>query len=290
MPQSRINFEALEADFESRQERAFSRADLLSIFRSAPLDWNLPRNIEEQVFIEMLLRRTKMREIKLVSSDYPLVVRYVWGKTVASVSVALSIKRHAFLSHSSAMWIHGIGGDENRIYINVEQSKKPRTHSALTQESIDRAFRNKQRRSRLVYKYNNATITVLSGKNSGNLEVGPSKTPSGEQVEATSLERTLIDITVRAAYAGGVAQVLEGFRRSRGRVSVEKVLWVLKGLDYIYPYHQAIGFYIKQAGYGEADQDLVRKLGTPFLFYLSHESKHLALDEDFKVFFPKPLK
>lgn len=246
--------------------------------------------MKEQAFIDMLLRRTKMREVKLASSDYPSIIRYVWGKNVAPVSVALSIKRGAFLSHSSAMWIHGLGGDKNHIHINVEQSKKPPSRSVLTQESIDQAFRNKQRRSRLAYKYDDATITVLSGKNSGNLEVQPATAPSGEQVRVTSLERTLIDITVRAAYAGGVAHVLDGFRRCRGRVSVEKLLRVLKELDYVYPYHQAIGFYVKQAEYGKAEQDLVRKLGTPFLFYLTHESKQLALDEDFKVFFPKSLK
>ena len=89
----------------------------------------------------------------VVSSEYPSVIRYVLGNNVGPVSLALSIKRHAFLSHNSAMWIHGLAGDEKHIYINVEQSKTPPPSSALTQESIDRAFRNEQRRSKLVYKY-----------------------------------------------------------------------------------------------------------------------------------------
>jgi hypothetical protein len=79
----------------------------------------------------------------------------------------------------------------------------------------DCAFRNAQRQSKLVYKYRNATIVVLSGKNSGRLEVGRGRTPSGEEVEVTSIERTLIDIAVRPAYAGGIAEVLEGFRKAQ---------------------------------------------------------------------------
>jgi hypothetical protein len=71
---------------------------------------------------------------------------------------------------------------------------------------------------------------------------------------------------------------------------VNKLLSVLKALDYTYPYHQSLGFYMKLAGSGKADQDLVRRLGTQFSFYLGHGLSDLALDEDFKVFFPKSLK
>jgi hypothetical protein len=39
-----------------------------------------------------------------------------------------------------------------------------------------------------------------------------------------------------------------------------------------------------------ADQDLVRRLGAQFSFYLGHGLSDLTLDEDFKVFFPKSLK
>jgi|ERR1700676_700151 len=290
MTKSRINLSRLEAAFQGRREKAFSQADLFATFIAAPLEWNLPRSMTKQTFIEMLLRRTKMSEVTLASSDYPPLIRYVWDKKATPVSLALSIKRNAFVSHGSAMWVHGIGGDENLIFINVEQSKKPPNRSVLTQEGIDRAFRSEQRQSRLVYKYRDATITVLNGKNSGNLEVELAKAPSGEEVEATSLERTLIDITVRPAYAGGITAVLDGFRRSLGTVSVNKLLSVLKALDYTYPYHQSLGFYMKLAGYGKVDQDLVIRLGTQFSFYLGHGLGDLALDEDFKVFFPKSLK
>jgi len=64
--------------------------------------------------------------------------------------------------------------------------------------------------------------------------------PNGEPLDVTDLERTLIDIVVRPAYAGGVHQVLTAFVRSRPKVSLERIAKLLRRLDYIYPYQQAI--------------------------------------------------
>jgi hypothetical protein len=188
------------------------------------------------------------------------------------------------------MWIHRLGGDERHIFVNSEQSEKPPNRSVLTQESIDRAFHNEQRRSKLVYRYRGTTMTVLNGKSSGRLEVEPAKTPSGEKVEVTSLERTLVDITVRPAYAGGIAHVHESFRKARRKVSVDKLLRILKALDYSYPYHQSLGFYMKRSVYAEADLNLVKNLGTEFNFYLAHAMKDSVFDDEFRVFFPRSLR
>jgi len=100
----------------------------------------LPRSMNPNTFVEMLLSRTKMTQVKLNSPDYPRLLRYVWGAGVAPVLLALSIKRNSFCSHGSAMWIHGLGGSERHIFVNSEQSTKPPNRSTLTQEGIDRAF------------------------------------------------------------------------------------------------------------------------------------------------------
>lgn len=109
-------------------------------------------------------------------------------------------------------------------------------------------------------------------------------------MDVTSLERTLIDITVRPGYAGGAPLVLRAFRLAKNRASISKLIVLLRKLDYTYPYHQSIGFYLKQAGYTEADQLLARTEGIKFAFYLCHGLKDPAFDPDWKVFFPRLLK
>jgi hypothetical protein len=60
---------------------------------------------------------------------------------------------------------------------------------------------------------------------------------------------TLIDLAVRPSCAGGVYGVPAAYRRAKDLVSMRTVLSILKKLDYVYPYYQAIGFYMQRAGF-----------------------------------------
>jgi hypothetical protein len=146
-----------------------------------------------KVFLRMLLKKTKLRELRLHSPHYSSLVRYTAQSNVSPISVALSImKNDAYFSHASAMWIHGLGKDYRNVFINKEQSQKDTSSSPLSQEAIHRAFRNKQRRSKLFYKYDESTITVLSGKHTARNGVVSATAPSGHKLDVTSIERTLI--------------------------------------------------------------------------------------------------
>lgn len=145
----------------------------------------------------------------------------------------------------------------------------PTPQGPLNQDAIDRAFANKQRASQDVYFWGRVRVTVLSGKNSGRLGV-QQHVHGNSAVEITGLERTLIDLTVRPDYAGGPGQVLEAFRRSQPRLSVDRLLGRLTGLGYRYPYHQAIGFYMERAGYGENELAKLEAVGTNLDFYIGY--------------------
>jgi hypothetical protein len=290
MPKSKINISLLTQYFENNSDRTFSLSDLESLFVDKAREWNLPPSMTQQTFVQMLLHRTKLRQLRLPSPNYSSLLRYGWGANISPISIAASIKDDAFFSHGSAMWIHGLGQDEKNIFINSEQSEKPRNFGRLTQDAIHRAFQNQQRRSKRIYKYQRTTITVLNGKHTGRMDVGPSTSPSGHKVEVTSLERTLIDITVRPGYSGDVRGVLQAFRLAKNRISVQKLIALLDKFDYTYPYHQSIGFYLKHAGYGDADQLVAKRDGLKFDFYLCHGLKDPLFDLDWKVFFPRELK
>ena len=172
--------------------------------------------------------------------------------------------------------------------MNYEQSEKPASDGELKQASLDRAFRGKQRSSNFVFDYDDYSIIVLSGKHTNNLEVSTHALPQGGKVRVTSLERTLIDIAVRPAYAGGVFQVLESYRGARERnISISTLLATLKRLDYVYPYHQAIGFYMERAGFSEKQFGRLREIGLDLKFYLAHDMRDSVLNESWKLFVPK---
>ena len=102
----------------------------------------------------------------------------------------------------------------------------------------------------------------------------------------TDLERTLIDIAIRPAYSGGVFEVLEAFEIAKEKIDVYKLNKYLEILNYIYPYHQLIGFYMDKAGYDEKTLDVFNKK-SDFDFYLTYNISNKEYNKKWKIYYPK---
>jgi hypothetical protein len=168
MPPSKIKAELLTQYFEDRSEEVFDVADLEYLFTEKSHEWNLPPSMTPYSFTQMLLTTGRLEKLHLRSKHYTSRVLYSWQGTAAPFSIALSLrKEQSFFSHASAMWIHGLNEHHKQIFLNKEQSAKPTRPSSLSQESIDRAFQNQQRQSKMSYQFKGSTITLLNGKHTG---------------------------------------------------------------------------------------------------------------------------
>ena len=275
---------------DAEAQRVFTASDLGALLAAHREEWKLGVEGAGRAFLAMLEEQVGVRKVVLQGATHrQQFVRYLWGE-VSPVEVASSLRAPAYLSHSSAVFVHGLTEQLPKVfYVNYEQSAKPKARGTLTQGGIDRAFQGKQRESTFAFEYGEYRFVLLSGKNTGRLEVQSKLLPSGGKVDVTSLERTLIDIAVRPTYAGGVHQVLDAYRGARELVSVGKLIAVLKQLDYVYPYHQAIGFYLEHAGVAAKQAERVRAMGTKWRFYLAHGAREMEFDEKWQLFHPKGL-
>jgi len=155
----------------------------------------MPRDMTSATFIGWLLRHTKLRGLRLSSARYP-VSSDIHGEIMFALSWwHFRQSDDPNLSHASALWVHGLGGSAREVYVNHEQRDKPPNDSSLTQDAIDRAFKNQPRHTRLIYQMAGTRITILNGKYTNRLAVQEANIPTGDPVEVTSLERTLIDVT-----------------------------------------------------------------------------------------------
>jgi len=202
--------------------------------------------------------------------------------------VGASLGRGAYLSHGTAVFLHALTDQlPNVIYVNKEQSAKRGSVGHLSQSGIDNAFSRQQRQSTFVYMYEGSHFLMLSGKNTGRLEVGTLPITRELSAPVTKLERTLIDIAVRPAYAGGVYQVLEAYRRAKGRASIATLLATLRRMNFVYPYHQAIGFYLQKAGFEPKHYNRFKELGLEYNFYLTYDIRDREYDSNWHLFYPK---
>jgi hypothetical protein len=64
---------------------------------------------------------------------------------------------------------------------------------------------------------------------------------------------------------------------------------MLKQIKYVYPYNQAIGFYMDRAGYDQTSLNRLKKLGVNYDFYLDYSMKKKEFSKEWRIYYPKNL-
>jgi len=270
----------------------FSQDELSSLLQSHRSEWRLAQRTSFFRFVDYLKKSGKLKVLKF-PFPFRATSRYVWGN-VPLYPVLLTIKSGCHFSHYTAMQLHDLTEQQPKtIYLNWEQPAKPTWSHPLEQANINRAFARPQRTTTNQIELDGQRIIMLNGKNSGYLGVEDrpwtdAQTQNRYALRVTGLERTLIDVAVRPLYSGGVAEVLKAYHRAAGRVSVNRLAAMLKSLAYVYPYHQAIGFYLEQSGAFDADViSLFRgKFAFEHDFYLTYGMKETEYVERWRLHVP----
>lgn len=271
--------------FDNLPSNVLLRSEIDRILNQNRKFWRVTESTTCNKFIEFLLKETKLKKIEF-NFPYRNIIRYIWGK--ASIyEIILSLKPDSYFTHYTAVYLHELTEQiPKTIYLNFEQSSKPK--GSLAQERIDVAFKRPWRITNNISSYKDYKICLLNGMYTGKLGVIEMFGPEEERIVVTNIERTLIDIAVKPIYSGGVFEVLKAYKLASGKVSINKLAAMLKKLDYVYPYHQAIGFYLEKSGvYKETQINLMKKFRIEYDFYLTHQMKNMSYSKEWRLYFPK---
>jgi hypothetical protein len=272
--------------FERKKQGVFKRAEIDRIIHQKRKDWNLAQSMTAKEFIEFLKGICVLKEHRM-NFPHRQEVRYVWGMT-SEYQLIQSLRPNSYFSHSTALSLHGLNTQSLKtIYLNYEQPRKRNPDRQLTQDRIQWAFERACRKSNNTARLHGKRICLLNGQFTGQLGVISIPDSSGANVLVSNIERTLIDCTVRPVYAGGVRVVIEAFQAASKRISVDELTKMFSALNFIYPYHQAIGFYMECSGVYTSEQiaafDTFEKR---FDFYLTYKMKRPKFSKHWRLYYP----
>lgn len=290
---SRSRIQIAKADivkhFDALPSHVLKLKEIRAILADQRTFWRLAQNTTAEQFIEFLEKHSKLKSLEF---DFPQRVEkcYVWGD-VPLLAVLLGLKKDLHLSHYTAVKMLGLTEQSPKsIYLTDERSSYSTEREPLSQSDIDQSFSRPERISQNWVEYEDRKIYLLNGARTDHLGVVAQQVndDEGQEVEVrlTNVERTLIDITVRPAYAGGVFEVAKAFELAKDDVSINKLLAMLRKLDFAYPYHQAIGYYLDRAKYKTAQLDLLRRLPIERDFYLTHDMGKTRFDSKWRLHVP----
>lgn len=272
--------------FKEQQQNVFSKVELKELLTNCVYKIGLPGKVTLPEFISFLTAQKIIKEVTIAMPLDKKVIRYETDSATA-IETAQSLKSNSYLSHYTALFLHGLTDNLPKvIYTNTELKKAiNRNSEKLLQANIDRAFACNMRQSNQVARCGGIEIFLLNSKKVDQVGVKDFAF-NNTTLRVTDIERTLIDITVRPSYAGGIYEVLNAYKAAKGQVSVNRMLSILTKLDYTYPYHQAIGFYLEKAGYEKGVLSLVEMTPIEYDFYLTYNMKSKGYSERWRLFFP----
>lgn len=281
--------ETIESVFDKEVTHVWGLKDLRSFLKNTEAINSIfgigPLPIDN--VIDYLLENSYLQQVKFLTPRAEKL--YLW-RNPGEYEIMPVLRPNGYYSHLSAMHFHGLlSASPSSVYFNCEQPVRPRT-GKLEQSRIDNAFRKKQRITTSRTKYNANEYWLLSGKNTENYGVATINVNDSE-IRVTNVERTLIDITVRPAYAGGVNSVIEGYRLAQPKVSAFEMSKTLRVLDYIYPYYQSIGFYMEAArNYSAEDVQMFLDFNTfDYDFYLDYAMENPEYSNRWKLYYPRDI-
>lgn len=272
----------------SLQPKVLKADQLAGIFEENRENWRLAKSMTHIAFIEELILKTKLKEVELPFPSGTIKL-FTYGE-ISPYELASHLKPKSYISHYTAMSIHQLTEQLPKvIYVTQEQSQKNIVRRPLLQASINMAYEKPQRVSENYVVYSGYTIFLLNGMYTNNAGVIEYDDPIAGKLFITNIERTLIDSVVRPAYSGGIGEVLNAFEKAKNIVSINKLNAILTKINYIYPYQQAIGFYLEKAGYRDSQINIFKKNNFNYDFYLTHGMSEVEYSPTWKLYFPKGL-
>jgi predicted transcriptional regulator of viral defense system len=253
-------------------------------------------------FIDNLTESKILKKKELSFLQHKYLVYTKEGKADIYELVGKASER-GYFSHLSAVYLHDMTVQVPRtVYLSIEQPRlRDEDSNRITQNIIDDSFFKETKLSsafvKMMLHKKQWTVCQIYGtayyheKETNSLETFKYK--NGTELRRTSPERTLIDIAIRPEYSGGLEIVREAYQNAQHMVSINRLGAILMSMKTVYPYHQAIGFWMEISGnYSDAQMGIMKRIPQEHDFYLihGHNKEDMKYNKSWRIYYPSYLE
>lgn len=269
----------------SAQEQVMSSMEFGRLVSETNEIWGL-KSLSRGEIKRFLLEEYSFIEDQIIG-DHSYEIYYRSNSKIDFFDVAAVRSRGSYFSYYSALYINNLTLQiPKQIYLTLERKSLDQNNNILKQENIDRVFSKPPRITSDKRNYKNFDINFINGQYQNLIGI----TTFRGQYAVSDIERTLIDIAVRPFYSGGVTQVLEAYINAKNKLDPKKLMDYYAQLNYTYPYHQVIGFYLEKAGYdAKMYNEFLNFDDLEFDFYLTYNILHKEFSKKWRLYYPKGL-
>jgi len=246
----------------------------------------------EKEFISLFEFENNINEKKIYISKY-FNDKDDYAK-ILEVSTLLIPK--AYISFLSSMYHYNLTDQlPKKLYLSVER-KSHAPHNELEQNTINKALCKEGRLPSIVLNILGYEIYLIHSKEANRVGIKNIQL-FDKDYRITTIERTLVDIVVRSEISGGTQEVIQVYKKAfelyKKDISINKIIFILKKLNYIYPYHQVVGYLLFKSGFGNTDK-LKKEFEFKNDFFLTRGEVNTNLDEldydeEFRLYIPRNL-
>ena len=212
-----------------------------------------------------------------------------------ALEIATLLIPKSYLSYFSSMYYHNLTQQlPKRIYLSVER-KSNAPHNELQQDIINKALCKDGRKPTVVLSILGYEIYLLHSKEANRVGIKIVQLYD-KDYRISTLERTLIDIVVRNDLSGGIEEVVQVYKKAfqeyKKDISINKIIFILKKLNYIYPYHQVVGYLLSKSGFDATKFKKEFEFKNDFFLtrgIINEDINNLDYDDEFKIYIPKIL-
>jgi predicted transcriptional regulator of viral defense system len=198
--------------------------------------------------------------------------------------------------HLTSAYYHGLTNQvPNRIYIRTSRvgTTSRSRPDKLNDLQISAQFVKPHRRTEKMVSFGGGRIYLISGSRLdrvGVVPVDPHIQTFPNESRITGLERCLIDAVVAPHYNGGIASIPEFFENAAEALDVENLIDQYRQLDFLYPFHQSLGFFLDHTGQTDAAARLRECFAPTNRFFVDRAAKSSwPYDAKWRVHYPPGL-